>query len=92
MFTKIEGFLIPDRDEEVLRNLYGRKFDNMTAFNAMKEKQEYRDTHFPIKIGSKIITLIESGVLYIYGRDKNLRPIIVVSAEKLLKLPKEITN
>jgi len=38
MFTKIEGYLIPDRDEEVLRNLYGRRMDNKAAFNAMKEK------------------------------------------------------
>ena len=78
MFSKIEGKEIPDRDEEVLRNLYARQFDNKKAFAAMKEKQEYRDTCFPIKIGTKTITLIDSGVLYVYGRDKNLRPIVII--------------
>lgn len=34
----MEGHLIPDRDEEVLRNLYARKFDQNAAFAAMKEK------------------------------------------------------
>ena len=78
MYCKIEGHDIPDRDEEVLRNLYARRFDNKEAFKAMKEKQEFRDTSFPIKIGSKTITLIDSGVLYCYGRDKNFRPIVII--------------
>jgi hypothetical protein len=76
----------------VLRNLYGRKFDNQEAYDSIVARQDYRDKTWPIEFCDKLKYLSESGVIYLYGRDKHLRPIIISQAQKILQLPKDIQN
>ena len=68
---------LPDTDEEILRNLYARGFDNQRAYNSMKFKIQYQKDNFPIHIDENIEKLLNCGGLYIHGRDKNLRPMII---------------
>ena len=69
---------VPDRDEEIMRNLYGRKFNNKATYEAIIQRQDYRDKTWPLQFCDKLKYLLESGVIYLYGRDKHFRPLLVI--------------
>ena len=81
----MQGKLLPDTDEEILRNLNCRKWDNQKAFDSMKFKVDYQKEKFPIKFTDNMFNLMNCGGLYIYGRDKNLRPIVICDIKKLME-------
>ena len=39
IWAQMQGHELPGRDEEILRNLYARKWDNQAAYDAMIERQ-----------------------------------------------------
>ena len=43
-----EGHKLPTVDEEILRALYARNWDNVKAFNSLKAKVKFQNDHFPI--------------------------------------------
>ena len=80
---KASGHKIPDRDEEILRNLYARKMDHQAAYEAIMEKQKYQLNHFPLKCSLNVLKMLQEGIFYIAGRDRNYRPLVVVRAGAL---------
>jgi hypothetical protein len=74
---------ISDRDEEILRMLYAKEFQNMPTKLAFENKEKLYGELCPIEIGEEIMEVLKNGACYIHGRDKNLRPLVFV---KLLKL------
>ena len=83
---------IPERDPEILRNLYARKMNNQLAYDAILQIQVFRTQKFPIKVNDRIIKLLMDGVLYIYGRDKCFRPLVYVNAGKIDAIKKQYTS
>ncbi|CDW81500.1 UNKNOWN [Stylonychia lemnae] len=75
------------KEEEILRNLQAAQFNHKKAYHNLMKSIEWRSTAFPLKLTTvieKIIVIFSytnpnfqaSGFLYVYGRDKNFRPII----------------
>jgi hypothetical protein len=58
--------------------LIARKFDIKTTYDAIIAKQKYQIENFPYKISSGVFDLLNQGVMYIAGRDRHYRPIVVV--------------
>ena len=51
----------------------------------MKYKVDYQKENFPIDFTENMFKILNSGCLYIYGRDKNLRPIVVCDILKTIE-------
>ena len=56
------------------------------------EKEEYCKDHFPITVGNDFQNLLTSGLIYIHGRDRSLRPFLIVNSKKLVLLQNNQTN
>ena len=74
---------LPDRDEEILRNMYANEYESDNTYTSIKFKHDYQKLNFPLQIDEDIAELINQGLIYIHGRDKNFRPIVLVNALKL---------
>lgn len=83
IFCKINNHKVPEVDEEILRNLYARKLNVDAAYHNIITANEYRAKEFPLKLSDNVRTMLKKGVIYLAGRDRNLRPIIVVQANLL---------
>ena len=79
VWSTMQGYKLPDIDQEILRNLYAKNWDHQEAYEALKFKINYQKQNFPMAINDNIQSLLNSGGLYIFGRDKNLRPIFVLN-------------
>ena len=71
-------------ESDTMRLLQASEFDIKKTYSAIKENIEWLNT-IPKAINDKIIYLLNSGFLYIHGRDFHFRPIIIVSI-KMLKV------
>jgi hypothetical protein len=77
--------LLPDSEPEILRHLYANDFDEGRAYLSMKYRFQYRDNNFPITISQNMVKLLNGGGIYIHGRDKNFRPVVIVNIVKFIK-------
>jgi hypothetical protein len=73
--------MIPERDNEILRFLYSKKFDYQKAYDAAVARTNFRIKNFPAKLNRKVYELVSSGFMYISGRDKCYRPIICLRSK-----------
>jgi len=71
-------------DAEILRLLQVSKFDIKNAHKFMDTYLGWRDEHVPPRLTSLCEKLIHSGFLYIHGRDRRFRPLIVLNPTALL--------
>lgn len=70
------------RVSETLKFLQASKFDNKTTIENLKNHLEFRNTYFPMTISSNVIEILtKTGFLYVHGRDRFCRPIIVCRAQ-----------
>jgi hypothetical protein len=81
---KSSGNKIPEGDNEILRNLYARGMDCKKAYDAITEMQAFRRDNFPWKVSPVVRSMLEQGIFYLQGRDRHLRPIVVIEAQKLI--------
>ncbi len=70
------------RISETLKFLQASRFDVKTTTENLKNHFEFRNSYFPItSISSKVIEILsKTGFLYVHGRDRFSRPIIVCRA------------
>ena len=71
-------------ESDTMRLLQASEFDIKKAYITIKENIEWLNT-IPKDINDKIIHLLNSGFLYVHGRDRHFRPIIIV-AVKMVKV------
>ena len=83
VWCKMNNKLLPDTEQEILRHLYTSDSDNARAYSSIKSHFQYRNKVFPMSMTENMITLLNSGGIYIHGRDKNFRPIVIVNLDKL---------
>lgn len=63
-FSKTNNEAILDVDEEIVRFLYARKFDNEKTLDAMKARFVYRE-NLPLQVTSKTFELLNNGMMYL---------------------------
>lgn len=72
-------------ESDTMRFLQACEFDIKKAFDTIKGNIEWLRA-IPKEMDKKIITLANSGFLYIFGRDCHFRPIMIVEAEIAVNL------
>lgn len=83
VYCKLQGKALPDIDEELLRHLYCCNHDPQTTYESILRHQKFMQDSFPMTVTHDIHHLLEIGITYVCGRDKNLRPVLVVNLGKL---------
>lgn len=82
-FCRQKGEKIPDQDREILKLLYSKKMNIEKALDALKARIEFRK-EFPVEINSRVFEFLNSGLVYIAGRDRNYRPIIAWNVKLII--------
>ena len=49
----------------------------------MMDVAAYRDEHMPITLSDNLLEILNKGILYIHGRDKCFRPIMIFKTSVL---------
>ena len=70
-------------ESDTMRLLQAAEYDLEKTYNMAKDRINFINTS-PTSINEKIISLLNSGIVYIYGRDHHFRPIIVISVKEYL--------
>ena len=91
-FCKKKGIKYPDRDNEILRFMHAKQFKANLAYDALITKIKYLDDKLPIMVNNNVFNLINSGMLYIQGRDRHFRPILVLRPSVIFKMNPLPTN
>ena len=58
-----------------MRFLYVKKFKIQGTLDALKQRIEYRKG-WPLEVNSKHFELLNNGLVYLQGRDRNYRPVV----------------
>ncbi|KAL4447108.1 hypothetical protein ABPG74_013960 [Tetrahymena malaccensis] len=53
------------------------------AINNISQHNDWRKNNLPIKLDEEIIQFLQSGIIYLHGRDNRNRPIMVLNAYKI---------
>lgn len=79
--------IIPDNwpQYETLRFHQATSYKNENTIKLLNDHFEWKST-FPFGITEKSMQLLNSGFMYVHGRDNNYRPIIVLNADVYVKL------
>ena len=75
-------------ESDTWRILQASEYNNEKTYKTIQENIEFLN-NIPNTINDKIITLLNSGFLYVYGRDHHFRPIIVCSIKTCTKLAEQ---
>ena len=94
-YNKLKDFLVSKKfnlpenwdDSDTFRLLQASDYDIEKTYKMLKENLLWRNS-FPPSMSPEDIIIINSGLLYIYGRDTKYRPILVIEAQKLNELRK----
>ena len=65
-------------ESDTMRLLQASEYDIKKAYKEIDENIKFINS-MPKSINNKIISILNSGFLYVYGRDHHFRPIIIVS-------------
>jgi hypothetical protein len=74
---------------EILKFLQSTQFDNLKTIVLVKDHLAWRHTMFPIKITKNIEEILNSGFMYIHGRDSCFRPIVILNLQRYLQLKEQ---
>ena len=72
-------------ESDTMRLLQASEYDMKKAYKTINENINFRNK-ISKTINEKIISLLNSGFLYVYGRDHHFRPIIIVSIKTCTNL------
>ena len=77
-------FLFPKywNDGETVRFLQANSFDIKDTKKAIQSNFEWLNNLYPFNIDLKTKEILNSGLIYMYGRDKHYRPILIIEANK----------
>ena len=68
------------------------QFKPNVAYDAIITKINYLNEKLPIMVNNNVFNLINSGMLYIQGRDVHFRPILVLRPSVIFKMNPLPTN
>lgn len=75
---KKEGQPVPECDNEILRWAYVNKLQHQATYEAIILKRNLLMEKFAYPISKRAVEMVERGFLYICGRDRLFRPIVVM--------------
>ena len=64
-------------DNMILRFLYASGFNMDKTLNSIKQHTTWRQTSLPVHADAQLQRYLNSGILYMHGRDSHFRPIVV---------------
>lgn len=64
-------------DNMILRFLYSNNFKMNKTLSSAKDHTNWREAKLPIHIDKPLEEFLNSGILYVHGRDQEFRPILV---------------
>ena len=83
-YCKKQNYIIPTKTKSgnfsypnIFRQLQGADYDIEKGFNEIEKEIKFKNEKLPIEIKEDFIKIINSGFLYVHGRDKYYRPLIV---------------
>lgn len=59
--------------------LHEKNFKVEDAYKALKEDEDWRQLNLPVQLTPEIQQLLDSGIIYMTGRDNRYRPIVVMN-------------
>ena len=88
-YCKTNNLKIPADDPEILRFLYAKKKDPKQAYLATIEFFDWQKTNYPRAVTGNIFDILNKGFIYVCGRDRFYRPIIVINGYMMNTLDPE---
>ena len=67
-------------ESDTMRLLQAAEYDLEKTYKTVQDTIKFINSS-PIAINNKIVSLLNSGIMYVYGRDHHFRPIIIVSVK-----------
>jgi hypothetical protein len=78
--------VLPYVDESTcLRFLQATSYNHLKALKNLIENYEWKQKYFPLSLNIKHKEILNTGFVYVHGRDNRFRPIIVVDPSVFLK-------
>jgi len=75
-------------ESDTMRLLQAAEYDIEKTYGLISDRIKFIN-NYPKTINDKIISILNSGIMFVYGRDHHFRPIIVISIEEYKKLIKK---
>lgn len=85
-FCKDKGVRVPDDDIEVFRFLQVKKWDIKGTYDMLVAKAQLLAQTLPWTINESSLQILRNGFFYLSGRDRQLRPIVVVRPISLFNM------
>ena len=76
-------------DSESIRFLQASEFKIPNTIKLIKETLKFNESYYPFQINIRIKYILNSGLMYLCGKDKKFRPIIIIQAKKTSNLLSE---
>ena len=92
VFCQSKGVKIPNRDAEILKWLYGKGWSVQKAYDGLIAKIEWQGAKLPMNVSGRVFELLNLGFIYICGRDRFYRPIIVVRSPVIAQMMEQPTE
>ena len=72
--------LIPGdyEEQDLLKNIQAANMNHKKTTMFLEVSIKFRTDHMPVRINSEMQRCIESGFIYVHGKDRCFRPIIIV--------------
>ena len=89
------GIELPEfmKREELLRMLHARRFDMNKAITCVKDYIKWRKTTLPrgcVSLYETVAPFLNTGAVYVHGRDHRYRPLIVLNLERIMNFTPEV--
>ena len=75
-----------------MRVIYSLRFDVTKVIDELEIYSKHLDKFWNINLTRNMMTLLDSGLYYIHGRDRSLRPIVVFTPEIALKIKANVQD
>ncbi len=69
-------------DSETIRFLQASDFKINNAIKIIKETVKWNNSYYPFQINDRIKYILNSGLMFLCGKDKRFRPVIICEAKK----------
>jgi hypothetical protein len=79
-------------NSHILRFLQSHNYNYAKTFENLKTNLDWRKVNLPISINDNIIQILNSGFIYIHGRDNRFRPIYVISPKYYNSKPYSVND
>ncbi|CBZ52463.1 conserved hypothetical protein [Neospora caninum Liverpool] len=76
-------------EQQILRFLYSSGFDINKTIDLMQSALVFRTQHLPVYLSEVLPLIRDQGVAYWHGRDKCLRPLLIICVEKMQRVQQQ---